>query len=490
MLTFVAEVAYIALYTAICCWVGQTGLRLLGVNLKGGLWFGTSLLAGITLLSGELALFSLVGLPFNGLLLYGPWLTWLVIWLALKTRAGIKSGEFFSRFRFNRETIPRSKSGATWLAAALAVICGIAVFSLLTRQFLTPLVGTDGMAIWFLKAKAFYLNGHITMAGVYPDQSHLDYPVAYPLAINTIYLMGSGYQEQPALALPGLFMLACLALIFGYTRRHLVAWQSWGLCLALISLPAFLTLVNYLEALGQADFAEGVAFLLFGVFYTLWWEEEKPAYLGGAFLGADLGANIKNEGLSFLVLALLAIGLALVLRPGLRKNLWREKGPALALAATIAAVGGWKIYTYLFDYKTDIMADFSFGKFLSNLTQETPAVLERVWDVIRNDSSYWFLGLMLLFSLIIAAALRDKISITILILTGVIGGQLLAYAITYLISPFHLVWTLDTTMFRLLGQLVPLSFFVFCIGVSKTGRWLTVLENKQKTLEPVESYSV
>jgi hypothetical protein len=491
MVTFAAELAYVALYTAISCWVGQTGLRFSGVNLKGGLWFGTALLAGISLLSGELAIFSLVGLPFNGLLLYGPWLIWFFLRLALKTRAGVKNGGGFSRFKFNREPKPRPKRGATtWLAAGLAVICGIAVLSLLTRQLLTPLVGTDGMAIWYLKAKAFYLHDHITLVGVYPDQSHLDYPIAYPLAINTIYLMGGGYQEQLGLALPGLFMLACLALIYGYARRHLPAWQSWGLCLALISLPAFLTQVNYLEALGQADFAEGVAFLLFGVFYTLWWEEEKPAYLGVALLGAGLGANIKNEGLSFLALALLAIGLALVLRPGLRKNLWREKGPVAALAVTIAAVGGWKIYTNLYDYKTDIMAGFSFDKFLSNLTQETPAVLGRVWDVIRNDPSYWFLGLMLVFSLVMAAAFRDRISSAILILTGVISGQLLAYGITYLISPFHLVWTLDTTMFRLLGQLVPLSFFVFCIGVSKNSRRITLLENKQEAPEPVESYTV
>lgn len=474
MLTFLAELAYLAVYTGLACFIGQTGLGFLSVRLTGGLWFGTTLLLGMGVLAAELALFSLAGIPFNGLLIYGPWLTWLVVKLSLSVRAsGLPlSGQFLFDLRKRL-----AETGVkVWLTRLLALVCGFFVLALLARQLLTPLIGTDGTLIWFIKARAFYLNGTLTLDHFENTGAHLDYPVAYPLIVCSVYLMGSGFQEQLGLGVLGLFMLAGLALLYGFCRRNLPAWQSLALVLAFIALPVFATMVYYIESLGQADFPVGVTFLLFSIFYSLGIEEEKPGFLAVALLAATLSASIKNEGLSFLGLAILAVGLTLLVKPGLRAGVFREKRLAVVLPVMVVAVGGWKIFTDMHHYQNDVMSNFSFDRLLAAIPAKYPEVLQRFWDVVANDASYWFLGLGLLFSLVVAFTASDKGSIAIIGLALVAFGQLLTYMLTYFISPMHLVWTHDTTFYRLLGQLVPVAFFIFCLAVCQNSRALNARE--------------
>lgn len=449
------QMAWPLAYSLICYAIGRLELAALELRLPRWINLGAAVLLGMGSLALQLALYSLLHIPFVGFLLYGPWLLILTGLALLNLRRG---GWLWPRF-------PTKASGwqvSGWVIEGLLLtLLGLVWVWLLAAQVTTPLTSVDGSAIWMYKAKAFYLNGSLNLTDL-AAYAHLDYPVAYPLMVAGFYMLGAGLNESLAFGITGLFALAGMSLLYGYARRRLPAPVCAALSLLLVSLSPVFGLIYATDFMGLADFQVGVAFLFFGVSYSLWLEtkEDGPTYLGLTLLAGTLAASLKNEGITFLLLGLLAIGLGLFLKRGQWRLYLADRRLWVGLGIMIIAVGGWNLFTRLNGYTTDLAGAFSASRFFEEVPKRSASIAELLGERFRPDGAYLLLGLLPLFSAFALLARPNRRSLLILILLALLIGQAGFYLLIYVVTPLPLEFHINTTWSRLTAQLVPLNLLI------------------------------
>lgn len=297
----------------------------------------------------------------------------------------------------------------------------------------------DGWAIWAFKARALFGEG--TLNGLWADGdgafafTHPDYPLAVPLVDWWAYRHAG--RPDPAIAsfLGGVWFVLLPVVLWDALRDRVGERIA---ALAALGLALFWPIASYATG-GTADVVVALAIL------------GAVAEFGRAFGAGDagatwrsavfvaLGAQAKNEGLAFALVAV-AVSFASAVRAG-RSNgaQWAALGTALALAAP------WSFFAWLRRLGEPMFTLIS--------PAELPARLALVGQgfMLLTGSGAW----LPLTALVVCGALAAAHRRVACPGWAVMGGYLAVLVAVYVLTPQDLEWLLVTSLPRVVGACVP-----------------------------------
>jgi hypothetical protein len=412
---------------------------------------GASFMLGLGAVSLQMFFYSLVSIPFGALIISAPWIALGVAMLFVP---------YFNRTGFRTDV---QKMG--WAGYVLfAIIISQVIYSF-AYALTMPLSGWDAWFIWFVKARAFFLDGSVKAAFLTDPayvQDHPDYPLLVPLAVSWIYTaIGAAQEEAGKVIYP--LQFAALLSIFHYGVRRFTGSRLMGLLFTALLALTPLVLVHAAgfpvkvdpaytgkDLTGYADLALSAYFLAAGLFIFLYAREGRGAFAFIASLMLGMGAWTKNEGLTFALLGFLILAVSALLKE--RRDF---KTLALTLAPLALFILPWSIYKSVHGLGSEYVESMGAAAFFSNFA--------RLGQIIPYMAGFMFMkpGVMGLVWWAYAAAallgLRKILSEKTVVLHALILGQLGAYAFVYIITPVDLKWHLATSLDRLVLHLIPLG---------------------------------
>ena len=391
----------------------------------------------------EIPLMLLAGLVVN----YGA----ILILQSLRIAALISGLASLVGLGFLAASLWRHRHSWTWTAAGWAKAIGAA---LLWLVLLAPILGErleawDARSIWFFHAKMIYTAGSIGESAGWQEPnvvaiSHVDYPKMVPaLAAQAAHAMGLWNEYLPKAALLWLLLPALLWLLT-------FARASWSFLALLLMLPFGLssssgtaTLWNgYMDAYLALYF--GIAVLLLGRYL----KSSRAVDLASA--GCILLAlpNLKNEGVLAALAGLPPLGYLIFRSVGFR---FATLASARHLRFYLAALAGlfpavlWSSYSRHWGLTNDLEVGTtqSVTRIVSRLLDGSYAIiLARLWATSR--------GAWLLVGMLAGAYLAWKESLPRQILPAALAGgsYCLGILVIYLLTPYSVIWQLDTSMDR------------------------------------------
>ena len=313
--------------------------------------------------------------------------------------------------------------------------------------FTSPFATGDAYAIWFLKAKILYLGGWDGFIDFLKNPelgySHPAYPIFLPLLFASIYKIIGQVNETVILFLYPLVYLGIIFFLYRILKK--AAGFKWAYLAAFLwgTIPIIERHSGRFEA-GFADlFLAGA--ILVGTFYAIEFTKTgSKKNLIFAVLGLGIGANIKFEGVLWL--------LSLFLASPFYKRKIRVK-LSLPIFLSALAIAPW----LFFIYKHQIGLDY-FGQNNPIKWQKLPIILTYFLKEIFKIKR-WGLGLISLFTLIALKWRRLWASDMSLVFVAIVV-QFVGFGLIYLMSPVEVLGHLDVSFYRLIIQVLPLLFWV------------------------------
>ena len=421
---------------------------------------GASFMLGLGAISLQMFFYSLVSIQFSAMLISAPWIALAAAMLFLPA---------FKRTAFRTDGQKMGWAGRVLFAVILSQVLYSFAYALTM-----PLSGWDAWFIWFVKARAFFLDGSVKAAFLTDPayvQDHPDYPLLVPLAISWIYTATGAAQEQAGKVIYPLQFAALLS-VFHYGVRRITGSRTAGLLftallsvtpLVLVHAAGFPVRIDPAYAVkdytGYADLALSAYFLAAAVFTLLYAREGKGPFAFIAALMLAMGAWTKNEGLTFALLGFLILAVSALLKQ--RRDF---RTLALALVPLALFILPWSVYKALLGLGSEYVQNMGPGVFFSNLA--------RLGRIIPYIAGFMFMkpgvtGLVWwVYAISALLGLRNILSGKTVVLHGLILGQLGVYIFVYIITPVDLKWHLDTSLDRLVLHLIPLGMFAAALHLS------------------------
>jgi hypothetical protein len=332
--------------------------------------------------------------------------------------------------------------------------------------FEKPYGDWDAWAIWNLRA-AFIASGDGWLNGFSPVilWSHPDYPLLLPLTVARVWAM-LGERSVLAPVIVGLlFQLSLVGLLASSVQMLRGALQ--GLLAGSVGLVMLFVSLNFRQ---YADIPLAYYFLAANVLLFVADvsadRQPGPALLAGLMTSAALWT--KNEGWALLV-AVLAARLLL----------------DLASRKPLAQIGHWLgffllgllplLLTTLYFKLTlappnDIVAGLSLAAIKSKLVEVSRylAILKAVRSQITHygNLALPMLPILLGYGLLVGISFSKDQRGGVLALLLRVAGISAIYFMIYLLTPNNLAWQLNTSLERLVTQILPSALFLYFLVVS------------------------
>ena len=402
--------------------VGMPVVLLIDRRTQGIILIGLSFLYGCGIAAAALLALSLVGLEWSLFRLVAILMSVFVVAVVLQ----------FVRLpgRSDQKGADRVQDLRAWrspLAIGASIVTLLQVVAYTLYATLVEPWGTDFWAIWGLKGRVFFQQRGIDFEFLTRGEFiHNDYPLLLPLLFDVIALANGGW-EAPAFGLLYVAVAVAATLIV-----IAVASEETSPGLAAVIGAATIGLLSS-RYVGVADpplmaFAgAGLLLLRRGIS-----RRDRSSVIHASIL-LGLAANIKNEGLAILVIALLAAAL-------LGREIMRDTWPALVVVApwlVLRAIHGLSTDLFAGPPKIDLQRGMEWFRLLLHYLPE-PAF----WAVI-----------MLLLLFLRPGAERFLIIVSI--------GVIALYALVFLFTPHDLEWHVATAWARIVRHVkLPLLFVV------------------------------
>ena len=354
----------------------------------------------------------------------------------------------------------------TFLVAAFAVSICIATYALLARVIAHPHGdGWDAFAIWNLHARFLFLGGSHWRDGFSNliPWSHPDYPPLLPAAVAHFWI----YLDNDSSAVPAtlgmLFTIGTTAFLYAslaINRGHNAAILG---TLALLSTPFFIEQ----GAAQYADIPLSFFFLATLVLLNQGWKSNSRRLLILSGLAAGFAAWTKNEGLLFLLSAVIGQALTSLLDA-------HSAGPGSLRRMTAFCAGTAPMLALILWYKHLTPPVDLFASPASMIAKVTTIL--RYWSVLQwfgkevlRFGDWWIIPLTLVLLAVYffsdhqqagAPEASRRASIWTL------GISLAGYFVIYVITPNELYWHLRFSLNRLFLALWPAALFLFFSSVS------------------------
>ncbi|MEK6288863.1 MAG: glycosyltransferase family 39 protein [Acidobacteriota bacterium] len=424
---------------------------------------------------------------FIWLLIFGPAssglipsLIALLILMAAILIYRIRKLNHFPALEISSDSFPKPKFHrilAILFFAALAF--GLASFTFTSIK--KPHGDWDAWAIWNLRARFLFRGGDqwTTAFSGLLEKSRPDYPLLIPGTIAGLWTsIGNDTVLIPVL-LSMLFTLATVGLTVSSLYVLRGKSQAYLAGLILVGTPFLITH----GASQYADVPVGFFFLATLVLLTLQDKLSKNNnnLLVLAGITAGLSAWTKNEGLIFIAAIAISRFITIARVNGLKFYLRQMLAFGLGVAPTLIIL----IY-----FKTRLAP----RNYL--ISQGLETTLHKLMDVSRHlqvwnafarqmtDFGGWAVSipLLLIFYILLSGIRieqREKLSTLASLIT--VGLMILAYALTFVVTPFDISWQLGTSLSRLLLQLWPSLIFVYFL-IARTIEQ-AVAENESRAAE-------
>lgn len=313
----------------------------------------------------------------------------------------------------------------------------------------------DAWAIWNLRAR-FIFSNEFWSNGFSPfiAWSHPDYPLLLPAFVARTW----AFLGRPSAAVPAIlgfvFLLSILATtISGVGIRHDL---RTGVLAGLFTLGLIQYSLNFLQyadmPLAFYLLAANLALYLAGTKYD---GERRILFLAGLLAGTALWT--KNEGAAFV----LTVGISEIILVFLRrtqsaqiKKRWLSIG--LGVLPFIIA---WSIFKFTLAPSTDLFAGFQIGEAIARASD--PTRMMTIWRSFQDQfyASWTFrvpLIPLLIFYLLIVGVDVTRTQMWESLMLGLrVSLMILIYFGIYLFTPRPLQWHLDSSVHRVIMQILP-----------------------------------
>lgn len=415
-----------------------------------------SFLLGLGGVSQQMFLYSLASVPFSFFAISLPWVVSSCALFFLGRKSGAVSA------------VQKPKRNIGYRGAALImIIASQAVYAFVYAGVL-PVSGWDAWAIWFLKAKAFYIEksvaGPVLTDGSF-GYSHPDYPLLAPLSTAWVYVATGGVNDIIAKLLYPVQYVCLLTLSYHFIKKA-GDMRTALLFTALLSVTPIILIhsagfpmrVGGLytgDFVGYADLALSIYFLGAASFIYLYARDGKGGGLILAGLMLSMAAWTKNEGLVFAI-----TGFIVLLIFAVRNGHWRHLGAALAVL--LLFVAPWAVYKSYLGAGSEYSGRAGlFFAYSSRLPLILKHIVGQAFFSIGLFSFTWWVWLA---STVIN--IRGSLRPPLVFLNAILLAQLAVYVYIYVITPADLGWHLSTSSDRLLLQLTPLAMAIAALNVS------------------------
>ena len=398
---------------------------LLDHTARGGLLWALGIEFGLGLTAAVLFTESMTGIAWSRAALVLPLVIIAAVAAFIALRAAISAPR-------NADGGPRSLT-ALFGAATVVGLAGYATFATLTTSW-----EFDYLHDWGMKARNFWIFGRIDwtfLEQVYGRAVHSDYPLLLPLSFDALALVHGVWNDRAfgllnvAFAIATLLAVHRIALDEGLTRVE----------------ASFMTLtILPFAATPWIGIAE-TPLVAYSTTAVLLLRRASPSITAAAVLLGCL-ANVKNEGVTFVIAVAVALAAAGRAREIVR--LW----PAALIALP------WLILRSAHHLRTDLTT----GNFLSRIGAHLlqPGLLI---DALRRypvGKPFFWLGVVVALFLLGRQFIARERFVLITVIT-----QFTFYIGAYLSSPFSLDWHLRWSWDRLVAHLTPLLAIVLLLNL-------------------------
>ncbi len=435
--------------------------------LKRGIAFEMAMgfLLGMGVISLQMFFYSLASIRFGFFNIAAPWFFVFVLSFFVRERRSAKA-----RLTPAGEGIFKGK-GLIPLAM-LAIIVFQVAYAFINATML-PASAWDSWAIWFFKAKAFYMERSVSSAFLTNTEyayDHPEYPNLVPLSMAFVYLTAGGVEDALAKLLYPVKQLAMLV-VFYHALKMVFNARASIVFTALLSLTPIIVIhatgvgsglggLYTGDFVGYADLMLSVYLLSSGVFIYF---AVSPDHAGDAdafrvhslfaafFLA--MAAWTKNEGLVF------AFAGAIILIHSAASSRRQWIGNALAIVAVLAIfILPWAFFKGSLGLKSEFAGRASFEVLTNNAERIGIIVPRMLYYMFTKVSLYNFIWWAYVLSSVVN--IRASVRMPLLALNALMLLQLSLYVFAYVITPSDINWHLQTSLDRVLMQVSPLAMFV------------------------------
>src|SRR5690242_14942720 len=327
-MTVIFGALVVLVYSAIAYAVGRLLVAVIGLQID-ALVRAVCVIVGAAAIAMQLWVYGFVRIPWWLVLVLAPWILLAIIFRVRVVEAAR------SDIAATRAFLSRLSELDPVTAILVAITLGTALFYLLSLVS-QPLVGWDAIAMWLYKAKVFYLAGAVDLSHVpvLPNyERHFDYPPLLPLMIASMWVVAGHASDTLGKTLAFPFLVAALWTAAALLRPLLGGRWTVLIVFILAAMPALQTFFVFPYYMGYADYPIAALMLISVAFLY------RSATLGSdqdsafAVLFAALAALTKNEGIPFLLVVGIAVGVAFVRR----LTSLREWPPARVTALVVIA---------------------------------------------------------------------------------------------------------------------------------------------------------
>lgn len=345
---------------------------------------------------------------------------------------------------------------------------GVFFVPLVRDSLYSYLVSWDAVAIWFFKAKVFFLHDGVWMNNFFTDTSvytysHRAYPIGFPLLITGYYRLIGFANDQVAQFIPLQFYLNMTLLFFGMVLHIFKKAMRLSIFLFTTSLVIFPNIIIYSHN-GYADVAISFYIATLTCLLIFMLDMKKNVYeLARLSIFVSIAAAlVKNEGIAlFCIVAMTTIASTIILQ--IRKK--SEPLKILQYVVIPLIIGSiiilsWSYIGHTLSFPTD---SYLLGGQSMSIVSRIKLILNQYVLELGSTAKYSFILILSLFVFIFQSTLylfRRKFWVFIPLYFAAL--QFAVYTLIYLRTGIQLQWQLTTSYDRLFLQVLP-SFLIVIV---------------------------
>lgn len=422
---------------------------------------------GVGAVTCQMFFYSLAGIPFGFLAISLPWLAAFAAIAALKGRV---TGESHPTEEASACHSGGGVGRLTPLEFFLVFVIVLQVVFSAANSVSLPIQGYDAWVIWFVKAKAFFVDGSVRydffLNTVYSNGNPgtYAYPLTIPLAVAFSWT-SMGYADDQAVKLIFVIFYWCTLGSFYYFSREIVSRKTALVLTAMLATVPRVMEQGGLTGVGYADLPLAVYFLCAAGFALAYMRTMRTRDYLLTVLFLAFGANVKNEGLTFLLAAFALISGYAVFkdRNGVIPHSTVARMILYGLLLCVVVVLPWLAFKAALPKLSDsLVSDLSVTTVFSNLDR-FPIIIKTIVPKLFTANKYhisW--ALYAVMTLLSFKSLRMNREYAFI--QALLWIQFSFYILVYLVTPLELKSNIDTSIDRLTIQLLPLVYLSIAFG--------------------------
>lgn len=417
-------------------------------------------LIGAGILALQLWLYGSVQLPWNRVTLLVPWLVLVLLsrrrfWAAL-----VGDWELVTQ-------VGRALTRLEPLELVLAVTGMVLALTYLLNLVTQPVTGIDAIAMWLYKAKLYYAQNAVYLRPVAVDDKYrnLDYPPLFSLMVSTLYVLMGRVDDIFGKSVNFLFFVVGTASFIALVRSLMSRVLTVLFGFLFVAMPIFSFALFSSHYMGWADYPLGIWMLVSLIFLFDGVRADDGVSLLFAVVAAAMAALTKNEGLSFLAIILLLLGYRLARKVAATRAVPPIDPRILATGLLVlAAVVLWQLYIRSQGFDHALLSHRQWGQLLAALPGRAVQILRGTRPLATFSLDYPWVAVSFVLASLLLFIRRPRVSGWVY--TAVVG-QIVAYFIAYLLTPYDLNYILSTTLGRLFLQLAPSVLLLLAITLGQ-----------------------